>query len=276
MLRLGQRLAAARCIRVSSLVVCVQGCGATLLIRDPVAYQQCACYGRYDDFSRRGKGGKGGRGKGFIKGDEDGGGKGGKGGDFAYDRYPDDGSYSMKGKGKGGNGKGFKGGESRGGRGGDFAFDNDRYPDDSSYSSMKGKGKGSSEKGGKGKGGGKGGGKGKGKGKGRGKGDGEVAVFVSNLPNSYDWMDLKDLFNEHFRVAHSNVATRPNGESRGFGVVKFFSLRDAEAAAGMIDEAVVDGRVLTAHVDRTIEGHGDNGWQARKRDKFGSDYGHEE
>ena len=76
------------------------------------------------------------------------------------------------------------------------------------------------------------------------------------------------MFNQDFRVAHANVATHADGSSRGFGVVKFFSEADAAKAASMLDGETLGGRLIEAHIDRTIVGHGDQGWQERHEKKM--------
>ena len=65
----------------------------------------------------------------------------------------------------------------------------------------------------------------------KGRGDTqEVGVFVSNLPNAFEWTDLKDLCRDicydlgvgegkaKDMVRHANIARHPDGSSRGFGV----------------------------------------------------------
>jgi len=101
--------------------------------------------------------------------------------------------------------------------------------------------------------------------------DDEVAVFVGNIPNGFEWFHLKDAFDAVAPVRHANVATRPDGSSRGFGVVKFSSLDDAERAVSAFHGEQLGGREITAHVDRAITGHGDTGWEERRRARDGAE-----
>ena len=95
--------------------------------------------------------------------------------------------------------------------------------------------------------------------------DDEVAVFVGNVPNGFEWFHLKDAFDRVAPVRHANVARRPDGTSRGFGVVKFGSLFDAERAVDAFNGEQLGGREISAHIDRAISGHGDAGWEERRK-----------
>ncbi|EJT53086.1 hypothetical protein A1Q1_00093 [Trichosporon asahii var. asahii CBS 2479] len=73
-------------------------------------------------------------------------------------------------------------------------------------------------------------------------------VFVKN------WQDLKDLFRPAGAVIRADVATAPDGQSRGFGTVLFASKEDAQKAVGMFNGHEVDGRVLHVQTERkTLE-----------------------
>lgn len=49
------------------------------------------------------------------------------------------------------------------------------------------------------------------------------------------WQDLKDLFRPAGAVIRADVATAPDGQSRGFGTVLFASKEDAQKAVGMFN-----------------------------------------
>lgn len=69
------------------------------------------------------------------------------------------------------------------------------------------------------------------------------------------------------QVAHANVSHNADGTSRGFGVAKFANIDEAQDAVDGVDGAVIEGRELRAHVDRSITGHGDKGWKERQQSR---------
>ncbi|BEI97940.1 hypothetical protein CcaverHIS631_0302390 [Cutaneotrichosporon cavernicola] len=74
--------------------------------------------------------------------------------------------------------------------------------------------------------------------------------FVKNLPFTMQWQDLKDLFRPAGVVIRADVATTPDGQSRGFGTVLLASPEDAQRAASMFNGHDVDGRVLNVQTER--------------------------
>jgi heterogeneous nuclear ribonucleoprotein M len=56
-----------------------------------------------------------------------------------------------------------------------------------------------------------------------------TSVFVGNLPWSFDWKNLKDLFSK-FNPGYADVKIGNDGRSRGYGIVRF-DTPDAAAAA---------------------------------------------
>lgn len=55
------------------------------------------------------------------------------------------------------------------------------------------------------------------------------------LSGTMQWQDLKDLFRPAGAVIRADVATAPDGQSRGFGTVLFASKEDAQKAVGMFN-----------------------------------------
>jgi len=123
----------------------------------------------------------------------------------------------------------------------------------------KGKGKGDYGKGSVGKGdsdragcGGKDGGYSKGKGKGTGKGDqlsygpednGRL-VFVGNLPFRAAWQDVKDVFRQHGEVIRVEIPQDMDGRSRGYAIVLFDRVEDAERAIEALHDVEFEGRSM--------------------------------
>jgi len=123
----------------------------------------------------------------------------------------------------------------------------------------KGKGKGDDGKGSFGKGesdragcSGKDGGYSKGKGKGTGKGDqlsygpednGRL-VFVGNLPFRAAWQDVKDVFRQHGEVIRVEIPQDMDGRSRGYAIVLFDRVEDAERAIEALHDVEFEGRSM--------------------------------
>ncbi|KZO95412.1 RNA-binding domain-containing protein, partial [Calocera viscosa TUFC12733] len=61
------------------------------------------------------------------------------------------------------------------------------------------------------------------------------SVFVGNLPFHVQWQDLKDHFRSAGQIARADVATGPDGRSRGFGTVLFVHESDALQAVEMFN-----------------------------------------
>lgn len=77
-----------------------------------------------------------------------------------------------------------------------------------------------------------------------------TSVYVGNLPWSAKWQDLKDICQEYGNVAYAEIALKKNGQSDGYGTVRF---DNAEAAQNCIDNLGgqnYDGRILTARLDK--------------------------
>ncbi len=81
-----------------------------------------------------------------------------------------------------------------------------------------------------------------------GTGRDEVSVYVGNIPFHTQWQTLKDLFSD-FGATHADCGEPRNGRMRGFGLVKFESLRDAEAAIKAMDGHRLEGREIEVRLD---------------------------
>jgi hypothetical protein len=81
----------------------------------------------------------------------------------------------------------------------------------------------------------------------------EIAVFVKNLPEFFDWATLKDLF-EGYGVVHSNVSYNREGVHNGFGVVKFATMEDAQLAVDSVNgfEPLDGCKPLNVYIDNKI------------------------
>lgn len=62
-----------------------------------------------------------------------------------------------------------------------------------------------------------------------------LAPLTEQLSGTMQWQDLKDLFRPAGAVIRADVATAPDGQSRGFGTVLFASKEDAQKAVGMFN-----------------------------------------
>ncbi|WWC66945.1 uncharacterized protein I206_100852 [Kwoniella pini CBS 10737] len=75
-------------------------------------------------------------------------------------------------------------------------------------------------------------------------------IFVSNLPLSIQWQDLKDLLRPAGTIIRADVATDASGRPRGFGTALFASVEDAARAVTMFNEREVQGHRIQAHLER--------------------------
>ncbi|WVR03278.1 hypothetical protein IAU60_000269 [Kwoniella sp. DSM 27419] len=75
-------------------------------------------------------------------------------------------------------------------------------------------------------------------------------IFVSNLPLSMQWQDLKDLLRPAGTIIRADVATDGNGRPRGFGTALFASEGDAARAVGMFNGCDIGGQRISAHLER--------------------------
>lgn len=76
------------------------------------------------------------------------------------------------------------------------------------------------------------------------------SVFISNLPYSITWMDLKDLCRSFGEVVYANVKKLPGtNKSRGVGTVRFATAEAAQAAIMNLNETDVRGRNISVRKD---------------------------
>jgi len=102
-------------------------------------------------------------------------------------------------------------------------------------------------------GGGFGGGFGGGMVQGGGAGGGGRQIYVSNLPYTVGWQDLKDLFRQAARngaVIRADVHVGPDGRPKGSGIVAFESPDDARNAIQQFNGYDWQGRPLEVREDR--------------------------
>ncbi|KAB8293187.1 hypothetical protein EYC80_007530 [Monilinia laxa] len=110
--------------------------------------------------------------------------------------------------------------------------------------------------------GGFGGGFGGGMGPGGGAGGGGRQIYVSNLPYTVGWQDLKDLFRGAARngaVVRADVHVGPDGRPKGSGIVAFESPDDARNAIQQFNGYDWQGRPLEVREDRFAGAQGFGG-----------------
>lgn len=74
-------------------------------------------------------------------------------------------------------------------------------------------------------------------------------LYVGNLSYNTTWQDLKEHFKQAGDVVRADVKTSDNGRSKGFGIVRFSSPEDAEAAITSLGGVELDGRPLEVRLD---------------------------
>ncbi len=83
----------------------------------------------------------------------------------------------------------------------------------------------------------------------------ENAAYVGNLPWSVTWQSLQDHFSAAgFPPTHADVKMGRDGRSRGWGVLKFASPEEANAAIAAMNATFVEGRPITVRLDRGADG----------------------
>ncbi|PSC76783.1 RNA-binding domain-containing [Micractinium conductrix] len=76
-----------------------------------------------------------------------------------------------------------------------------------------------------------------------------TAIVVHGLPYRTSWQDLKDMCRPAGSVVRADIATNPDGTSRGFGVVAFATPSDAQAAIELLNGTEMEGRPISAKLD---------------------------
>ncbi|WVO13530.1 hypothetical protein L204_101151 [Cryptococcus depauperatus] len=77
-------------------------------------------------------------------------------------------------------------------------------------------------------------------------------IFVSNLPLSIQWQDLKDMLRPAGTIIRADVATDASGKPRGFGTALFGNEADAARAVAMFNEREVGGYRIRATLEKDI------------------------
>lgn len=115
---------------------------------------------------------------------------------------------------------------------------------------------------------------------GGGGGGGGRQIYVSNLPYTVGWQDLKDLFRQAVRtgtVIRADVHLGPDGRPKGSGIVVFESPDDARNAIQQFNGYDWQGRMLEVREDRfanpMMGGYGGRGGFGGGRGGFGGGYG---
>ena len=88
-----------------------------------------------------------------------------------------------------------------------------------------------------------------GRGGGRG-GEAGNQLFVSNLSMETTWRELKDHFRQCGEVAHAEVKSNPQGQSKCFGTVTFSSREEAEEAISQLNGSELQGSQLEVRFDQ--------------------------
>lgn len=74
-------------------------------------------------------------------------------------------------------------------------------------------------------------------------------MYVGNLSWSVTWQDLKDHFKQVGNVLHADVMM-DGDRSKGCGLVKFASAKDARTAINTLHDTELDGRAIFVREDR--------------------------
>ena len=75
-------------------------------------------------------------------------------------------------------------------------------------------------------------------------------MFVGNLSFETTWRELKDFFRQCGDVERADVKVGADGKSRGFGTVRYYKSKDAEAAISRLNGAELQGRALEVRLDQ--------------------------
>jgi RNA recognition motif-containing protein len=75
-------------------------------------------------------------------------------------------------------------------------------------------------------------------------------LYVGNLSFQTTWQELKDHFRQCGRVDHADVIEGPDGRKKGFGIVKFSNIDEAERAIDELDGVELNGRELEVRFDK--------------------------
>jgi len=109
-----------------------------------------------------------------------------------------------------------------------------------------------------------------------GMGAGGRQIYVSNLPYTVGWQDLKDLFRQAGAVVRADVHIGPDGRPKGSGIVAFETPDDARNAIAQFNGYDWQGRQLEVREDRFAGAGGfgmGRGGFAGGRGGFGGGFG---
>ena len=78
-----------------------------------------------------------------------------------------------------------------------------------------------------------------------------ISLFVGNLPYSYDYAKLTELFSGAGTVVSAKIISdKYSGRSRGFGFVEMSTDEEAKKAIELFNGKEVDGRPLVVNESR--------------------------
>ncbi|MEO8712286.1 MAG: RNA-binding protein [Parafilimonas sp.] len=96
-----------------------------------------------------------------------------------------------------------------------------------------------------------------------------MKLFVAGLPNDFDDVDLKEMFELYGAVASSKlVMDRATGRSKGFGFVEMPDKTEAMETIQILHDAKIKGRKLSVQKAEENTGNRDS----RNRDNFNRRY----
>ena len=89
-----------------------------------------------------------------------------------------------------------------------------------------------------------------------------MKLFVAGLPNDFDDVDLKEMFELYGAVASSKLVTdRATGRSKGFGFVEMPDKTEAMETIAILHDAKIKGRKLS--VQKAEENPGNSSFKSR-------------
>ena len=81
-----------------------------------------------------------------------------------------------------------------------------------------------------------------------------MKLFVAGLPNDFDDVDLKEMFELYGTVNSAKIVMdRETGKSKGFGFVEFEDDDAAKAAIDKLNNSDIQGRTIVVSEARPLE-----------------------
>lgn len=74
-------------------------------------------------------------------------------------------------------------------------------------------------------------------------------LFIGGLSYSTTWTTLKDHFSQMGDVEYCSVIQKPDGTSKGCGMVNYYTADDAQRAVHQLNETMLDGRHIMVKLD---------------------------